>query len=88
MSRNSVRKLLKKHDYVKRKALKKKAAGGYVNRNAQFERIKTLWKDYETAGNPSSVLIPRKRNSLATSIERGDCTYARPLKSAVTTFRP
>ena len=28
VSRNIVRKLLKKNDYVKRKALKKKAAGG------------------------------------------------------------
>ena len=37
VSRNIVRKLLKKNDYVKRKALKKKAAGGHVNRNAQFE---------------------------------------------------
>jgi len=52
VSRNIVRKLLKKHDYVKRKALKKTAAGGHVNRNAQFERIKTLRKDYEVAGNP------------------------------------
>ena len=38
VSCNIVRKLLKKNDYVKRKALKKKAAGGHVNRNAQFGR--------------------------------------------------
>jgi hypothetical protein len=38
VSRNIVRKLLKKNDFVKRKALKKKAAGGHVNRNAQFGR--------------------------------------------------
>ena len=37
VSRNIVKKLLKNHDYVKRKPLKKKAAGGHVNRNAQFE---------------------------------------------------
>jgi len=42
VSRNIVRKLLKKNDYVKRKALKKKAAGGHVNRNAQFENITIL----------------------------------------------
>ena len=43
MSRNIVRKLLKKNDYVKSKVLKKKAAGGHVNRNAQFERITKLY---------------------------------------------
>ena len=42
VSRNIVRKLLKKNDYVKRKALKNKAAGGHVNRNAQFENITKL----------------------------------------------
>ncbi len=42
VSRNIVRKLLKKNDYVKRKALKNKATGGHINRNAQFERITEL----------------------------------------------
>ena len=42
VSRNVVRKLLKKNAYVKRKALKKKAAGGHANRNAQFEKISKL----------------------------------------------
>jgi hypothetical protein len=42
ISRNIVQKLLKKHGYVRRKALKKKAAGGHVDRNAQFERIAEL----------------------------------------------
>ena len=36
VSRNIVRKLLKKHGYVKRKALKK-SAGEHRDRNAQFE---------------------------------------------------
>jgi Rhodopirellula transposase DDE domain len=42
ISRNIVQKLLKKHGYVRRKALKKKAAGGHVDRNAQFECIAEL----------------------------------------------
>ncbi len=41
VSRNIIRKLLKKHGYVKRKALKK-STGAHVNRNAQFERITRL----------------------------------------------
>jgi len=88
VSRNSVRKLLKKHDYVKRKALKKKATGGHVNRNAQFERIKELRQDYETACNPIISVDTKKKELLGTSIERGDCTHARPLRSAITTSRP
>jgi hypothetical protein len=42
VSRKIVRKLLKKNDYVKRKALKNKAAGEHVNLNAQFEAIAEL----------------------------------------------
>jgi hypothetical protein len=37
---------------VKRKALKNKAAGGHVNRNAQFENIAELRTLYTSAGNP------------------------------------
>jgi hypothetical protein len=42
VSRNIVRKLLKKNRYVKRKAMKNKAGGGHVDRNVQFERITEL----------------------------------------------
>ncbi|MFT5728814.1 MAG: hypothetical protein ACI8PB_002974 [Desulforhopalus sp.] len=42
VSRNIVRKLLKKNGYVKRKPLKNKAGGGHVDRNAQFVRIAEL----------------------------------------------
>ncbi|MCX7088138.1 MAG: hypothetical protein NTV00_08820 [Methylococcales bacterium] len=52
VSRNIVRKLLKKNGYVKRKALKMKAAGGHVNRNAQFETIGKWRALYTAAGNP------------------------------------
>ena len=63
VSRNIVRKLLKKNDYVKRKALKKKAAGGHVNRNAQFENITALRALYTAECNPVvSVDAKKKRN--------------------------
>lgn len=71
VSRNIVRKLLKKHDYVKRKALKKKAAGGHVNRNAQFERIKALRQDYETAGNPIISVDTKKKELLGNLYREG-----------------
>jgi transposase len=76
VSRNIVRKLLKKHDYVKRKALKKKAAGGHVNRNAQFERIKTLRKDYEVAGNPI-ISVDTKKKELLGNLYREGRLYTR-----------
>jgi hypothetical protein len=43
---------LKNNGYVKRKALKKKAAGFHKNRNAQFERIADLRETYNATGNP------------------------------------
>jgi ribosomal protein S8E len=46
VSRNIVIKLLKKHGYVKRKALKKKAVGARVDCNAQFEHIAELRNEY------------------------------------------
>jgi hypothetical protein len=71
VSRNIVRKLLKKHDYVKRKVLKKKAASGHVNRNAQFERIKAPRQDYETAGNP---II--SKGTIGQPLSRGSTVYS------------
>ena len=76
--RNIVRKLLKKHDYVKRKALKKKAAGGHVNRNAQFERIKTLRKDYEVADNPI-ISVDTKKKELLGNLYREGRLYTREI---------
>jgi transposase len=76
VSRNIVRKLLKKHDYVKRKALKKKAAGGHVNRNAQFERIKALRQDYEATGNPI-ISVDTKKKELLGNLYREGRLYTR-----------
>ena len=76
VSRNIVRKLLKKHDYVKRKALKKKAADGHVNRNAQFERIKALRQDYEATGNPI-ISVDTKKKELLGNLYREGRLYTR-----------
>jgi len=61
VSRNIVRKLLKKNHYVKRKALKNKATGGHVNRNAQFENITALRALYEAEGNPVLSVDSKKK---------------------------
>ena len=46
---------------MKRKALKKKATGGHVNRNAQFERIAELRALYTAAGNPILSVDTKKK---------------------------
>ncbi len=74
VSRNIVRKLLKKNDYVKRKALKKKAAGGHVNRNAQFENIAKLRALFMTAGNPV-ISMDSKKKELIGNLYRDGKVY-------------
>jgi hypothetical protein len=71
VSRNIVRKLLKKHDYRKRKALKKKATGQCKNRDAQFGRIAELRKEYEEAGNPVVSVDTKKKEALGNLYREG-----------------
>ena len=71
VSRNIVRKLLKKNDYVKRKALKNKAAGGHVNRNAQFENITALRALYMAAGNPVLSVDSKKKEQIGNLFREG-----------------
>jgi hypothetical protein len=74
VSRNIVKKLLKNHDYVKRKPFKNIAAGSHVNRNAQFERIAELRTSYEAAGNPV-VSVDTKKKELIGNLSRDGKIY-------------
>jgi hypothetical protein len=71
VSRNMVRKLLKNNDYVKRKAFKNKAAGGHVNRNAQFERIAELRALYDATGNPIISVDTKKKEAIGNLFRDG-----------------
>ena len=71
VSRNIVRKLLKKNDYVKSKALKNTAAGGHVNRNAQFERITELRDLYTATGNPVLSVDSKKKELIGDLFRNG-----------------
>jgi hypothetical protein len=71
VSRNIVKKLLKKNGYVKRKALKKKAAGGHVDRNEQFERIAELRDLYDAAGNPVVSVDTKKKEKIGNLFRDG-----------------
>jgi hypothetical protein len=74
VSRNIVKKLLKKHDYVKRKPFKNLATGSHVNRNAQFERIAELRLSYEAAGDPV-VSVDTKKKELIGNLSRDGKIY-------------
>ena len=58
-----VKKLLKKHGFTKRKALKKKPIGTSKHRNAQFENIARLKEKYKEDGNPI-ISVDTKKKSL------------------------
>lgn len=58
-----VKQLLKKHGFVKRKAMKTKSIGATNNRNEQFEKIAELKELYLNAGNPV-ISVDTKKKSL------------------------
>ena len=57
-----VKKLLKKHDFTKRKALKKKPIGTSKHRNEQFENIARLKEKYKEDGNPIISVDTKKKS--------------------------
>ena len=65
ISRDVVSQLLRKHGYRKRKALKKKTMGPrHKDRNAQFENIARLKKEYLGAGLPVISMDTKKKELL------------------------
>jgi hypothetical protein len=65
VSRHVVSQLLRKHGYRRRKALKKKTMGPRnPNRNAQFENIARLKKEYLNAGLPVISMDTKKKELL------------------------
>ncbi len=59
-----VRRLLKKHNYRRRKAQKKRTMKQVPNRNAQFENIVRLITEYQAAGNPVISMDTKKKEYL------------------------
>jgi hypothetical protein len=62
ISKPIVKKLFKRHNYVKRKAFKNIKLGATENRNEQFENIAEKKKTYEKAGNPVISVDTKKKN--------------------------
>jgi hypothetical protein len=54
--------LLKKHQFRRRQALKRKSTGTHPERNAQFEQINRLVESYRAAGEPVLSMDTKKKN--------------------------
>ena len=54
--------LLKKHQFRRRQALKRKATGSNPKRNEQFEKIHALVEIYQAAGEPVISMDTKKRS--------------------------
>ena len=67
-----VKRLLKKHGYVKRKARKTRAVGPrHPDRNAQFENIARLKQEYLAAGEPAVSMDTKKKELLGSFYRDG-----------------
>lgn len=71
VSKGTVRKLLKKHHYRKRKAQKKQAMKEVPNRNEQFENIAGLIAKYRNSKNPIVSMDTKKKEHLGNFYREG-----------------
>jgi len=71
VSRNIVKQLLDKHDYVKRKAQKSQAMGHHHHRNSQFENIARLKQAYWDSSNPILSMDTKKKEFLGNFYREG-----------------
>ncbi len=62
VSHTVISKLLKKHGFKKRKALKVEAIGSSENRDEQFKNITKLKEQYNQDGNPILSMDTKKKN--------------------------
>jgi hypothetical protein len=73
ISTTVVKKLLKKHNFKKRKAVKNETIGSCENRNEQFENINSMRSEYEQDGNPIVSMDSKKKELLGNLYRNGHC---------------
>lgn len=78
VSRNIIRKLLKKHKFVKRKIQKKTATGQFKDRDKQFKNIEKIKKTFMGSDNPILSVDTKKKEKLGNLFREGEvyCTQA------------
>ena len=79
VSRTVIGKLLKKHHYRRRKALKKGTMKNVPHRNEQFEKIARLIAEYEQVGNPIMSMDTKKKEYLGNFYRAGHLYTLAPL---------
>lgn len=72
VSRRSVRKLLKKNGYKKRKIIKRTAINSSDNRNEQFENISKIKNQYIDIGNPVISCDTKKKEFIGDLFRKGE----------------
>lgn len=78
IGKNIVRKLLKKHGFVKRKIQRKQATGQFKDRDDQFQHIEKIKAKYIKSGNPIISIDTKKKEKLGNLHRQGEvyCTQA------------
>ena len=75
VSRNIVRKLMKKHKLVKRKMQRKKAIGKSENREVQFKKILAEKEKYMQSENPIISIDTKKKELIGGNLHRNGSVY-------------
>jgi hypothetical protein len=81
VSKFVVRKLLKKHNYRRRKAQKKHTMKRVKHRNEPFEHIQHLKAEYEAAGNPIVSMDTKKKEQVGNFYRDGHLYTLEELKT-------
>ena len=81
VSKSVVRKLLKKHNYRRRKAQKKQTMKRVPKRDEQFKTIQRLKAEYEAAGNPIVSMDTKKKEQLGNFYRDGHLYTLEELKT-------
>ena len=78
VGKDVVRKLLKKHDFVKRKIQRKQATGEFKDRDKQFQHIEKIKKKFKSSANPIISIDTKKKEKLGNLHRQGKtyCTQA------------
>ena len=79
VSRTVIGKLLKRHRYRRRQALKQQTMKNVPHRNEQFENIARLITEYERAGNPIMSMDTKKKEYLGNFYRDGHLYTLEPL---------
>lgn len=81
VSRNIIRKLLKKHNFVKRKIQRKKATGQFKDRDQQFKNIEKIKEFFMSSNNPIISVDTKKKEKLGDLYRAGEVYCTQAIKS-------